>query len=391
MKSKIAIVIVAVVAIAIVAAFLATNGDDDDQRNDQREDSITVVDAAGREVSVALPVEKVAILEPTAIEVFAGAVGDGWEDHIALLSKDIMTREASKWAILIEKYPSLKSVPLTGDLYSTGTIPSEDVISSGATLALVSGSTAAYISGIEDQIESLERAGVSVIYIEFYDKSFTDGIAQKNYGVIGEIMGTTDVSDKIVSFYDEKVKHVKDVLAANSDKAKGFTFSMEMPMDDGSYGNFVSMGTPEMILLGGTNICTAPGGADFNWSLEKMQAPDGDGPDFIFLVNTGYYGSKAIMGHGVEPSAADCEKVISVCKARDGWSDLAAVKNGNIALIYGELRNSAFGLVDLYNAASIIYPELFGQDDVDDVVAQLNELTPFGFSGTWVYKTSEGA
>ena len=158
MKSKIAIVIVAVVAIAIVAAFLATNGDDDDQRNDQREDSITVVDAAGREVSVALPVEKVAILEPTAIEVFAGAVGDGWEDHIALLSKDIMTREASKWAILIEKYPSLKSVPLTGDLYSTGTIPSEDVISSGATLALVSGSTAAYISGIEDQIESLERA-----------------------------------------------------------------------------------------------------------------------------------------------------------------------------------------------------------------------------------------
>lgn len=387
MKSKTAIVIVAVVAIAIVAAFIATNGTDDEQKGD----SITVVDAAGREVSVALPVEKVAILEPTAIEVFAGAVGDGWEDYIALLSKDITTREASKWSILTEKYPSLKSVPLTGDLYSTGTIPSEDVISSGATLALISGPTAAYMPGIDDQTASLERAGVSVIYIEFYDKSFTEGIAEKNYGLIGEIMGTTDVSDRIVSFYNEKVGHVKDVLAANPDKAKGFTFSMEMPMDDGSYGNFVSIGTPEMILLGGTNICTAPGGADFNWSLEKMQAPDGDGPDFIFLVNTGYFGSKAIMGHGVEPSAVDCEKIIDVCKARDGWSDLSAVKNGNIALIYGELRNSAFGLVDLYNAAAIIYPELFGQDDVDAVVAGLDDLTPFGFSGTWAYRTSEGA
>lgn len=388
MNSKTLIAAIAVVVVVIAAVALAFSGGDGNKGSD---DTIVVTDAAGREVTVNMPVDKVAILEPTAVEVFAGAVGDDWADHVVLLTEDIKTREASKWSILSEKYPQLKSVPLTTDLYSTGVIPAEDIISSGATLVLVSGATAAYIQGIDEQIESLERTGIAVLYIEFYDKSFTDGIAERNYGIIGEIMGTTDVSDKVVALYNEKVKYVKDTLAANPDKAKQFTFSMEMPMDDGSYGNFVSVGTPEMILLGGTNICTAPGGADYNWTLEKMQEPDGDGPDYIFLVNTGYFGSKAIMGHGVTPSAEDCEKVIDVCKARNGWKDLTAVKENNIAMIYGELRNSAFGLVDLYNAAMIIYPDLFDQEDVDKLIEEIDALTPFGFSGTWIYKAGTGA
>ena len=61
------------------------------------------------------------------------------------------------------------------------------------------------------------------------------------------------------------------------------------------------------------------------------------------------------------------------------------MKDGNVLLCYGELRNSVFGLVDLYSVAMMIYPDLVTQEDLDGVIVGLDELSPFGFEGTWSY------
>ena len=381
-KSIAAIAVVVVIIIAAVCA-IALSGGDGSGDDRQTTGSVTVTDAGGREVTVDLPVEKVAILEPTALELFAGAVGGGWADYIVMVTEDILTREPTKWNMMQEIYPVLKDVIVKGDIFGTYTLPSEDILSSGATLALVSDATIGYLPGVETQIEALEKAGVSVLYVGFYNKAFDEGIAERNYGAIGKIMGTESTAQKCIDFYEEKVDYAKSKLTSTKD----YTYYVEIPSGDVSrYGSVVSMGTPEFAILGGTNICDDPSGQDSNWNIEKMQRPDGDGPDHIFIVSSGYYGSESILGHAVKDTEAESQRLLEDIVSRSGWSDLKAVKEGNVYLVYGELRNSAFVLVDLYDAASVIYPDLFSQEDVADVIEGLDSITPFGFSGTWMYK-----
>lgn len=90
-----AAVAVAIIVVAAAAAVVLTR---DGGGNGGSADGVTVTDSSGREVFVPTPVERVAITDPTIIEVFAQAVGEGWEDYVCLLPQDIETREPAKWA-----------------------------------------------------------------------------------------------------------------------------------------------------------------------------------------------------------------------------------------------------------------------------------------------------
>lgn len=378
--AAVAVVIVIIVAAVCVWQF---NGDDEKEVSG---DTITVTDSSGREVTVSLPVERVAICDPTIVEIFAMSVGDDWADYVCLLPEDITTREPSKWAQLLEQWPQLADVPRCADMFASGAagFPAQDIIESDPDLVLLPGATVNWDPGMPQQVEGLENSGIAVVYIEFYDKSFTDGISESNYGILGDIMGTSKTADRVVEFYNDKVQEVRDKLA--SVEAKDFTFYVEIPSNDPSlYGSVVAMGCPEFNILGGTNICSNPAGYDTEWNLGKMQEPDGNGPDYIVIISSGYYGADAILGYGCDPTEAECQAELQKYLDRAGWSDLDAVKNGNVMMNYGELRNSVFGLVDLYSVGSLIYPELFTQEDIDEIIQTLDSLCPFGFSGTWSY------
>ena len=382
MNSK-AVAAIAIVAVVIVAAVAVWQLAGDDGGSDEpKGDSITVTDSSGRTIEVSLPVERVAICDPTIVEIFAMSVGEGWEDYVCLLPEDIKTREPAKWDLLLESYPELADVPMCGDVFSTGAIPAQLIYETEADLVLLAGATVNYMPGMEEQIEALGD-GISVVYLEFYDKSFTDGIAESNYGILGDIMGTSETADKVVDFYNEKLDYVMDAIAGES---REFSYYVELPGSDQSvYGNVVAMGCPEFNVLGGNNICDSAAGVDTDWNLEKMLEPDGDGPDYIVLVCTPYYGGLSTLGYGASPTDGELADAVSGYLDRPGWSDLGAVKDGNVLLCYGELRNSVFGLVDLYSVAMMICPDLVTQEDLDGVIAGLDELSPFGFEGTWSY------
>lgn len=74
-KAVAAIAIVAVVIVAAVAVWQLTG--DDGGSDEPKGDSITVTDSSGRTIEVSLPVERVAICDPTIVEIFAMSVGEG--------------------------------------------------------------------------------------------------------------------------------------------------------------------------------------------------------------------------------------------------------------------------------------------------------------------------
>ena len=79
MNSKIVVAVVAVIIVMAAAAAVVLTRDGGE---DGTLEGVTVTDSSGREVFVPTPVERVAITDPTIVEVFAQAVGEGWEDYV---------------------------------------------------------------------------------------------------------------------------------------------------------------------------------------------------------------------------------------------------------------------------------------------------------------------
>lgn len=283
--------------------------------------------------------------------------------------------------LLKETYPELADVPLCPDVYGNGAIPVDDILNAEPDLVLLAGATVNYLPGASDQIAAL--GDIPCVYLEFYDNSFTDGIAEANYGILGEIFGTQSVADSIVDYYNEKVRIAKERIASSD---RSFTYYVELPSSNTSiYGSVVAMGCPEFDILGGTNVCDNVAGVDMEWNIEKMlQCGDG-GPDYIVLISTPYYGAPATLGYGSEATSDEIMESFRPYLERAGWDDLDAVKNGNVMVNYGELRNSVFGLVDLYSVAAMIYPDLFSIEEVEQIAEDLDAMTPFGFEGVWYY------
>ena len=377
MNSKVVAMVAIIIVMAAAAAVVLTR----DGGEDGTVEGVTVTDSSGREVFIPTPVERVAITDPTIVEIFAQAVGEGWEDYVCLLPQDIETREPAKWALLKETYPELADVPLCPDVYGTGSIPVDDILNSEPDLVLLAGSTVNYLPGAEDQMAAL--GDIPSIYLEFYDKSFTDGIAEANYGILGEIFGRQSVADRIVDYYNEKVSVAKDRIASAD---RSFTYYVELPGSDASiYGSVVAMGCPEFDILGGTNVCSNPAGVDMEWNIEKMLQSGDGGPDYIVLISTPYYNGPATLGYGSTATAEDIQKSFEPYLERAGWDNLNAVEEGNVMINYGELRNSALGLIDLYSVAAMIYPDLFTLEEVEQIAEDLDAMTPFGFEGVWYY------
>ena len=381
-KALAAIAVVVIIIVAAAAAVVMTKDKGDNPA--PTGDSITVTDSSGREVMVDLPVSKVAITDPTLVEIFAMAVGEGWENYVCLLPEDIKTREPAKWDLLQKTYPKLADVPLCKEIFGNQAIPSEKILEATPDLVLLPGATIKYLPNVNKQVESLEKAGIPCLNLEFYDLSFTDGIAESNYGIIGDIMGTSETADRVVDYYERMVKQAKDRIATSD---RQFSYYVEIPQNNPAmYGNVVAMGCPEFNILGGKNICDNRAGVDMEWNIEKMQNPTERGPDYIVMISSGYYGADATLGYGVHLSNEEMAKDLAQYTSRVGWDTLQAVESGNVMLNYGELRNSVYGLVDLYSVAMMIHPDLFTQKDLDGIIETLDSMTPYGFDGTWSYR-----
>lgn len=346
------------------------------------DEPITVKDALGNDVTIKYKVEKVALTDFITIEFFASCWGEGWQDHVCMMPEDMSSRDASLGNHIYKTWPNLSELPKCPELYtSLGSNPNavaEKIIETDPDLIILPGPTMAWLGGLDGFYRMFSDSDIPVFNTMFYTKGLTETVAELNYGSLGKILQNEDGCNKIVKFHNDKLAELKTKLASHDESTKIY---FEVPYADASqYGGVVSIGVPEVGLIG-TNVLTGMP-MDSQYNIEKMNAAD---PDWIFIVNTSYYSGNQCMGYFMEEDEAEAASMLAKYTARQGWSDLDAVKNKHVALIYGELRHSVTSLYAAYQMANIIDKSIVSDAELAGLEKELGSVIPWEFTGYFGY------
>lgn len=333
-------------------------------------------------MTVKYKVDRVALTEMAHVEFFASCWGEGWEKHVCMMPEDITTRDASLGKYISEKWPSLSSVPKCPDLYaSLGSNPNavaEKILDTNPDLVILPGSTMAWLEGLDGFYKLFSDSEVPVFNSMFYTSGLTETVAGLNYGSMGKILQKEDICNKIVKFHDDNLAAIKAKLQTF---AKTNKIYYEVPGADAkTYGSVVNMGVPEIGFVGTNVLSGAP--MDNTYNIEKMTAAD---PDWIFLVDTSYYSGEQNLGYFIDEDKAKFSAALAKYTARDGWSDLDAVKDKHVALVYGELRFSVTSLYNLVMMVNILDNTVVTDEELDQFEKSLSAVLPWEFKGSFFY------
>lgn len=389
MNSKFVAAIAAIVIlIAAVGAYAAIS-----DKGDAEDHGSGFYDASGREVQVYGDIEKVAIAGTECVDIFAAAMGDGWDSYVCMMPADMdgslegsQSRDADKAEIIYEMYPALNDLPKCPDTYtymSGGSFPVEQIITSGADMVMIPYANLSYFPDlIESTFKSFADAEITVLCVDFYNGDYTAEVAERNFDALGNIMGVTDRTDIIIQWYSDAIDDVMSVIDTIPESEKGKTVYYEVTTSDGStYGRVVGMGTNDVTAVGAVNVLD--GGVDMNWDDDKMMAAN---PEVIIIATTGYFGATQYFGYGQNPTQDQLDSMVSSFESRNIWDELSAVQNGAVEFRYGEFRNTPAGIYDLTATAKLVYPEYFEGVDPVSVVSEYYDLfMPWSFDGTWSY------
>ena len=126
----------------------------------------TVTDLAGRTVKLPDRVERVILGESRYIPALAILEGEHLPDRLAGLLPDFEMTDPGGYAQYLKAFPSLADIPRVGHT-SADSFSLESVLAMGADLAIFS--LEGHGPGAHNRalIDSLQRAGVAVVFIDF--------------------------------------------------------------------------------------------------------------------------------------------------------------------------------------------------------------------------------
>ncbi len=282
----------------------------------ETKETITITDMTNREVTIELPVTRVVALQPADCEILY-AIGAG----------DAVVGRGE----YCDSPAEVLDIPSVQSGYDTNT---EQIIELEPQVLFMS-----TMAQSEEQIQSLENAGVHVVVSETTDiKGVYSAIE-----MIGKVMGKEDNASTLIenmktSFADLSEK-------AKSDEVKTVYFEVS-PLQYGLWtagsGTFMN----EIAELLGLKNCfdDVEGWA----SISEEQVLERN-PDYIVTI-TMYF------GEGPTP----IEEIL----ARPGWENVTAVKNASILnLVDNELSRPSPRLVD---GAKLMYDFVYGAEEAKD-------------------------
>ncbi|MDY0236849.1 MAG: ABC transporter substrate-binding protein [Gudongella sp.] len=386
-----AIFVVILLAASSVAIWFAYSGNENDEDTGENGETITVTDMEGREVVMTLPVTRVAITSSDLVDVLASVAGEGWEELLVMWPEDMVSREPSKYDLYMESCPSLADLPACPDLFSgnLGHFPCEEIAVTEPDVVLVNKETMDWLQINEESYRMLTHTGIAVVYLDFINGIFEGDKCRNNLEILGQILQQEDRADAIADYFEEQVKTVNELLDAIPESEKGKTIYFEIPGTSATeYGITPGSNTPEQVYLGAVNVTTELGLSYSIISREQLASID---PDYICFCMSTYYGSQesALFGYNQYTDEETLSEMSSAFLSRAGWSELNAVKNGDVLFYYAEFRCLPAGFVNIQVLAKLMYPEYFEDiDPLENLEGYFEEFMPFEIDGTWAYQIS---
>jgi iron complex transport system substrate-binding protein len=304
----------------------------------------TIVDSAGRAVTVDKPIDRIIILSPDAA---TAVMALGAQDKVVGIVDGIKNNGAM--------FPLLKKKVSVGKFDD----PNIDIISAIVSKGAAGSDTLVICydypdkpygaAGIGQKLASVENANV----VGFH---FSQEIMGEELRKLGTLIGAEDKAEDYLDWYSGK----KDELRQEVKEATDGKALPKVYIELSSKGGESSLTTP-----GRTNplnnIITQSGGYNIAGNLSKSTSTvkwdwvASKNPDVIICIQ-----SKDFTGWDSSPSldTVQLEAAINEISSRTGASSISAVKKHRIYMVPMDMLNGIKNIAGLTQMAKIIHPEM---------------------------------
>lgn len=342
--------------------------------------AVDVVDALGRKVTIARPVERV-VLNFNFEEFTAVAGKEGWRRVVGMSRSLWEGWRPAIWKRYAEVIPELSGMPEIGNT-EDGNFSAEKVIALRPDVVLMANWTWTALTTAREQIE---RAGIPIVVIDYNAQTLERHLASTR--ALGAVMGAQARAEELARLYEGETRDTMRRIAAAGATRKPRVL-VELGRDGAeTTGNSYAGTMWGRILddIGADNI--ANGRLAGPWgplAAEYVIAAD---PEFVFLAGSSWTNRPKAVRLGYDADEAATRLSLEPYARRPGWAGMRAVRAGEVHAIEHGLGRSLMDFAATQYIAARLHPAQFR--DVDPV-AKLRDyharFLPVPFSGTWMVR-----
>jgi ABC-type Fe3+-hydroxamate transport system substrate-binding protein len=315
---------------------------------------ITVTDVKGRTVTVPDVPERVvlgfyyedylAIAGPQALDKVVALSLSTWKDW-----------RPNQFALYEKALPKLSSIPDIGNT-EDNTFSIEKVVAAKPDLLILA---AWSYDALGEGVKQIEAAGIPIVVLDYNAQTVEKHVASTL--ALGRLMGTQDRAEQLAKDYEAAMADIDARIkaAGPTDKKVYVELAQKGAAEVGnSYGD--TMWGALIEKLGGKNIAKGQVG---NWGPLSPEYVLAEKPDLIFLAGSEWVNKpqSVQVGFGADPAVT--RERMKPYVERAGWSELPAVKNGQVHAIYHGGARTLSDFVYAQYIAKQLYPDAF--KDVD--------------------------
>lgn len=216
----------------------------------------------------------------------------------------------------------------------------------------------------EKDAEQLGKAGIKVVVVTGWDNANLT----KQVDILGTLFGNAPGAKKVNDLYSSTMQQVKERTSAIATK-KTVYWEYSDPFTTCIPGTSNEGWHQMIVAAGGTNLFGDPKLAGQQIDPEKVLTGR---PDLVVKTTSG----KALKNTGVytPPSSAEMSEITAEMRGRPGWSELPAVKTGDIFVATGFAHGGLGKAIGTAYLAKWLYPEQLKDLDPDAVFADWMRL-----------------
>lgn len=343
---------------------------------------ITITDVSGAQYTFDQPLKRVVVQWSCAGGPFmtmSALLGEEVWQYLAGIDDTPVINRADMWAQYTDAVPGLLEVPIIGSVEKEFNL--EAVLASDAEAAIFPLELKAAAS--ESIQPKLESAGIPVIYIDYHDETVENHV--KSTEILGALFGKEERAREIIGFYREHISAVTDKVAEILKTRKRPEIYMEVGIGGpGDWGNTYN----NSYMWGG--IAYAAGAENIGEGVIENAAKID--PEYLLSANpekivfTGSYwpATPSSIRMGFEATEEKARELISAYLERPGWSELEAVKNGEVYALHHGLGREIYDCVCYEFLAKVCFPDEFTDLDPEASLREYYEtFLPYEYTGVW--------
>lgn len=165
---------------------------------------VTIVDVAGRAVTVPVPAERILLGEARLVYGLAPLFGRDLFEHVVGWPNDFRVNDAETYDAYAKVYPGLKEVPELGSLYQ-GSFSVEQALALRPDVILMP--LGFYAQGREGgMLATFEQAGMKVVFVDFRERPLDNSVPSLQ--LMGRLAGKGERAQELADFFDSEMARV---------------------------------------------------------------------------------------------------------------------------------------------------------------------------------------